>query len=123
MLELARLGFSDFRRLFKDDGTAKAVHEIDDETAAAVSAVETVVRAGPDGRAETVRKYRLWDKPSALEKLARHLDILAADVLKVVGSDGGPVRVEHSVDLKSLPDEALEKLAAVVESLGGRDSD
>lgn len=41
--------------------------------------------------------------------------------VETTGADGGPVQVEHAIDLKSLPDDALAKLAAVAEAIGERD--
>lgn len=77
--ELARIGLSDIRKLMTPGGNLADIHDIDDDTARAVSSVEVVVKptGGEDedgNRAvEHVHKIKLWDKNSALEKLGKHL--------------------------------------------------
>lgn len=88
--ELSRLGFSDLRKAFTADGSS-LLHpsEWDDDLAASIAAVEVVSRntgqKDDDGRTiiEHVHKLKLWDKNSALEKLAKHLGMFIE-------------RVEHS---------------------------
>lgn len=69
--EVARLAFSDPRRLFDKDGRLKPITDLDDETAGAIAGVD-VVETGGDAPV-TVKKIKLWDKNSALEKLLKHL--------------------------------------------------
>lgn len=80
--EMARIGFSDIRKLFREDGSLKAFHEMDDDSAAALAGVDVVEMAGgakiggPEGVrhvAMYTKKVKLWDKNSALEKIAKHL--------------------------------------------------
>jgi phage terminase small subunit len=80
--ELARIGFSDVRKVFAPSGALKPAHEWDDETAAAIAGVDVVEMAGGaaiggDGGLQHVpmytKKLKLWDKNSALEKLAKTL--------------------------------------------------
>ena len=59
--EVRRLSFSDPRKLFRKDGTPIPITELDDDTAAMISAIEV----DADGR---LRRIRLWDKNAALEK-------------------------------------------------------
>jgi phage terminase small subunit len=73
LLEIARVGFSDLRRLFHDDGRLKHPHEWDDDTAASVASVEVATRSLGNGEVEYVRKIKLWDKGKALEQLWKHL--------------------------------------------------
>lgn len=79
LLELARLGFADLREVFTTSGHMKLPGEWSDSLGAAISSVEVVVRPNgeydEDGRPEVerVHKIRLWDKNSALEKIAKHL--------------------------------------------------
>ena len=75
LLEIARLGFSDLRRLFHDDGRLKHPHEWDDDTAASIASIEVVTRSLGDGVVEYVRKIKLWDKGKALEQLCKHLGL------------------------------------------------
>lgn len=77
--ELARVAFSDARKLYRPDGTLKAPSEWDDETAAAVSGVETdesVMQIAETERLTTrTHKVKRWDKVKALDMLARHTGV------------------------------------------------
>nr|WP_246386828.1 terminase small subunit [Gluconacetobacter sacchari] len=79
--EIARLGLSDVRKLFDDSGRLLQPHEWDDDTAAAVAAIEVDQRKEPgeDGERYTVTKIKAWDKNSALEKLMKHLGLYERD--------------------------------------------
>lgn len=75
LLEMGRVATFDPRRLYNDDETLKKPSEWDDDVAAVVASMD--VDNLFEGRGEdrekigTTRKIRLWDKISALEKLAR----------------------------------------------------
>ena len=69
--EIGRLAFADPRRLLREDGTMLPLHELDDDTAAAIASVE-VDEYGK-------LKYKLWDKGAAQEKLAKHLGVYEKD--------------------------------------------
>ena len=69
--EIRRIALGDPRKLFNADGTMKALHEMDDETAAMVAAV--------DFQNGKVKKIKLWDKNSALDKAMRHLGLYERD--------------------------------------------
>jgi phage terminase small subunit len=73
--ETAAVAFSDIRKLFNTDGLPKAIHEIDDATASAISSIE-VGQMVTDGKV-TGRTCRIkfWDKNSAQERLFRHLGL------------------------------------------------
>lgn len=69
--EISRLAFSDPRRLVNESGAMVPLHELDDDTAAAISSVE-VDECGK-------LKYKLWDKGAAQEKLAKVLGVYEKD--------------------------------------------
>lgn len=78
--EAARIGLFDPRKLFGDDGAPKGIHELDDDTAAAISGVKISTRKDEDGKGETiVTEYKVSDKNSALEKLFKHLGLYELD--------------------------------------------
>jgi phage terminase small subunit len=77
---LAMIARMDPRKLYRPDGTFKAVHELDDETALAVASVEFTEQGG--------KKVRFWDKKGALELLGKHLGMFVE-------------RVEHSGKVES----------------------
>jgi phage terminase small subunit len=83
--ELARVGLSDARQLYDAAGVIKPIHTLSDDTAAAVASVEHVM--GRKGVRST--KVKLWDKVSALEKIARHLGLFLD-------------RVEHSGEVRTV---------------------
>jgi len=73
--EIGRLGFADLRRAFDENGNLKRPEEWDDDFAASVASIEVVTRNLGEGEVEHVHKIKTWDKNSALEKLAKHLNM------------------------------------------------
>lgn len=77
--ELRRVALYDPRKLFNADGSLKSVHELDDDTAAAIASVE-VDEIGVDGAViGHTKKLKAWDKNSALEKAMKHLGLFEKD--------------------------------------------
>jgi phage terminase small subunit len=73
--ELARVCFSDVRKLCNPDGSLKKVNELDADTAAAVASFEVdEVEVGDKVVRRTI-KVKLWDKNAALEKAIKHLGL------------------------------------------------
>lgn len=111
--EMARIGFADVRKLFNEDGSLKAFKDMDDDTAAALAAVDVVEMAGgmkvdTEGASHVpmyTKKVKLWDKNSALEKIAKHLGLFVERH-----------NVSVSVDIAG----ARERLAGVLAGLAGR---
>lgn len=83
LLEAARLALFDPRKLFNDDGSPKGIHELDDDTAAAVAGVEVLEQFEGSGKERAfvgyLKKYRIADKNSALEKLFKHHGLYERD--------------------------------------------
>lgn len=75
--ELIRLGTSNVKQLFDNRGNLLDIHEIDDNTAAAISSIEVVMEKGQEGNETTVftKKVRFWDKKGSLELIGKHLGI------------------------------------------------
>lgn len=76
--EIARLAYFDPRKLLDSSGRPKPLHELDDDTAAAIAGMEVQDKydKAEDGGAATVStiiKYKLADKNAALEKAMKHL--------------------------------------------------
>jgi phage terminase small subunit len=105
--ELVRLGTSDVRRLFDESGALRPVHSLDDETAAAVASVEVVTRPGAEvdengnREVEYVHKLKLWDKNSALDKIAKHLGMFI-ERHEHTGEEGGPIVIERRVFARAI---------------------
>lgn len=79
--EIARVAFFDPRRLFDTDGQPLPIHQLDDDTAAGIAGLETAIerKRGEDAGVTVIRKYKIADKNSALEKLAKHVGLYAMD--------------------------------------------
>jgi phage terminase small subunit len=74
--ELARVGLSDIRGLFNDDGTVKPVKDWPEALARAVSSIEveeTFEGYGAERKwTGYVKKIKLWSKDRGLELLGKH---------------------------------------------------
>ena len=113
--ELARIGFSDLRNMLTPNGSLLDPQDWDDDTAAAISSIEVVTNTGEGGKDEDGRKIvehthkiKVWDKNSALEKLAKHLGMFV-EKHEHTGPNGGPVQV---MDTSKISDTALAELMA-----------
>ena len=77
--EAARIGLLDPARLFDEKGNLLPINEIPAEVRAAIASIE-VGEDEIDGEVTTrVKKIKLWDKNSALEKLMKHLGSFERD--------------------------------------------
>ena len=81
--EIARLAYCDPRKFFHADGKPKEIHELDDDTAAALAGMEVTEEFEGTGKDRVftgfTKKYKLADKNSALEKAMKHLGEYEAD--------------------------------------------
>jgi len=77
LTEIARVGFSDTRLLFREDGSLKPPSEWDDATAASVSGMDVSEIKGK-GREQVgeMKRVKMYDKVKALELLSKHLGII-----------------------------------------------
>lgn len=76
--ELRRLAFVDPRGFYHVDGRPKAMWELTAEQASCIASVEVIlknVEAG-DGHIDRLHKLKAWDKPKALEMLAKYFKLL-----------------------------------------------
>jgi phage terminase small subunit len=117
--EIARVAFGDIRGLFNSDGTLKDISDIDDDTAAGISAVEVEVkkaRATDDQESERtetrVLKIKRYDKLAALNMLARHTKLIGDDAQDGVNALAGALasrldaakrRMTDAQDVESRP--------------------
>ena len=109
MQEYAKLGFFDPRNLFRPDGSPKEISELDDETAAALAGLD--VQEVYDGFGEDrkfvgyTKKYKLTDKKSALDSIAKCLGMFIDKV------ESKNTNTNINTDISDLPPEALEEIA------------
>jgi phage terminase small subunit len=106
--EYARLAFLDIRKAFDEHGNLKPVHELDDDTAAAIAGLEveeiyehgqadvsqegqphggSLQRSRGKRYAGRLKKVKLSDKKGALDSLAKHLGMFT-DKLEMTGKGG-----------------------------------
>ena len=75
LLEVARLAFFDPQKLFDADGKLIPIHKLDKDTAACIGGIDTYQKyVGTDQSqldVEVIKKFKIWDKNSALEKLIK----------------------------------------------------
>lgn len=88
--EIARLCYYDPRKYWNADGSAKAITELDEDSARAITGFEMAeLFTGPGeerGLAGYVKKFKLADKTRALELASRHLGALR-DRVEVTDTD------------------------------------
>ena len=103
--ELARIAFSDVRKLYREDGSMKSPSELDDDTAATLAGIETLEEfegAGGDRcLVGHTKKVRSWDKGRALELLGKHLGMFV---------DRSTVKLEGRMEVVN--DEAVAAILA-----------
>lgn len=99
--EVARLGFADIRKCFNSDGTLKPLHELDDDTAAALVGMD-VIEIENDGETRVVaKKFKFADKKGSLELLGKHLKMWTD---KVEVTDNRPMVVVRDLTGKKKPE-------------------
>lgn len=81
--EAMRLARFDIRKLYKLDGSPIPIHELDDETAAAIQAVDVLEEFRGSGEDRVfvgyTKKYKVADKNAALDKLFKHFGLYEVD--------------------------------------------
>lgn len=90
--ELYRLCFLDIRKAFDEHGNLKPIHELDDDTAAAIAGIEVQeINAAPGSPPLGItKKFKLIEKKGPLELLMRHMGMLN-DKLKLQGDPDNPL--------------------------------
>lgn len=106
LTEVARLGFSDIRKLFNEDGSLLPMNELDDHTAASISSVEIDELFEGSGKDKIqvgfTKKIKLWDKKGSLELLGKYFRLWKDG--EITGKDGNPIetltKIIHEVNFK-----------------------
>jgi phage terminase small subunit len=76
LTELARLAFIDIGQIFNDDGSMKPLSEMEEDARRAIVGLEVSEIRDNDGVViGYIKKIKLADKLSALEKLGKHLGL------------------------------------------------
>lgn len=83
LLERARLAFFDPRKLFDKDGKPIQIHELDDDTAAALAGLDVMEEYAGSGEERVfigyTKKYKLADKNASLTSLEKQRGMYKAD--------------------------------------------
>ena len=106
--ELAKIAFLDIRKLYTENGQLKNVADIDDDTAGAISSLETLEEYDGYGddreKIGDTQKVKLLDKTKALELLGRHLGIF---------NDKLDVNVKEKQEKKNAISDILNQMQSV----------
>lgn len=106
--ELAKIAFLDIRKLYTENGQLKNVADIDDDTAGAISSLETLEEYDGYGdereKIGDTQKVKLLDKTKALELLGRHLGIF---------NDKLDVNVKEKEEKKNAISDILSQMKSV----------
>lgn len=105
--ELAKIAFLDIRKLYTENGQLKNIADIDNETAGAISSLETLEEYDGVGdnreKIGDTQKVKLLDKTKALELLGRHLGIFKYKVdLNHNGNINNPFEGLSTEELRQL---------------------
>lgn len=92
---LAQAVHFDPRKLFKEDGTAKLPHELDDDTAAAIGGIE--FEADPKTGKVISAKFKAVEKNAARDQAMKHLGMFKADNVQRNPLDGLPREVLKAI--------------------------
>lgn len=113
LLEIMRVGLSDPRNLFRDDGSLKNPEEWDDDTAAAIASIEVTEEFEGKGEDRTqigfTKKVRSWDKGKHLEMLAKYYKLLTEKI-----DLGGTIKTELPIDMSTLNKKDRDDLRRII---------
>lgn len=122
--EVARLAFSDVRKLFDENGAMLPIDKWPDGMAAAIASVEVdeLFEGFGENRIQVgyTKKVKIWDKPKSLEMLGKHLRLWVEKV-EHTGPNGGPIQTrDDGLDLSKLTDAELDQLEAITQAAESR---
>lgn len=98
LLELNRIALFDPRKMFNAEGNPLGIHELDDDTASVIAGLDVVEIEEYGQRIGQIKKWKLADKLSAIEKLLKSMGL------------AGSEKIQHSYDLSNLTTEELLEL-------------
>jgi phage terminase small subunit len=78
--EYAKLGFSDIRKVFDAEGRLLKPHELPNDIAGALTALEVATVQKGKGAVEHVAKIKLADKRAALADMGKHFNMFTEDI-------------------------------------------
>lgn len=119
--ETARLAFSDVRDYSNGDGTVRNVHELDDDSAAAIKKIEQIDYFEGDGddrqKLGVTKKMELHDKLGAINSLNKLMGYNPSEKHEVSGSIQHDHRHLHvGLNWDDMPVELLRKIKGEVDA-------
>lgn len=106
--ELAKVAFSDMRDLFNENDRLLKPSEWNDQLAAVISAVDTVITGGDDP--DTVIKIKTNPKIAALKELSEIMK-MKVKLHEHTGKDGGPIETSDLTEI-----ERAKRITAILRS-------
>lgn len=107
MREIARIAFSDPRKLFDENSRFKAIQDLDDDAAATLASVEidALYAMTMDGKVQVgdTQKVKVFDKNRALDMLAKHFKIYetpAAPPINININNLSPAQLKQLLEIK-----------------------
>ncbi len=118
--EVRKLGFFNAKRCFDANGNPLEIHEMDDDTAAAIAGFEFVTLYDGSGEQKhafgQLRKFKIADKRGALELLGRHRKLWTDKVEHGLDEQARKL-VADRLDFSRLSDKDLDRVAKALESV------
>ena len=109
MRDMARALRFDPRKLYRQDGTMKPIHELDDDTALCLTGIEVVTMPGPEGDTPLFVKKMKWEsKATARDQALKVFGMYEKDNKQKVGA------------LDGLPRELLQAMVQRLKVLNGQ---
>lgn len=109
VLNLARIGRFDPRKLENQDGSPKKLAELDDDTAAAIAGVDVEDIAVGEKHVGQVRKYRVANKVEAWRELATIAGLKRQEGAPPTIGPGLTVIVQQAVHVQGQPGSSVMK--------------
>ena len=101
--ELAKLAFVDPRKFYDSEGKLIPVHDLDDDSAAALAGFEVIITNAENEKGLVVtKKIKIADKKAALDSIARHLGMFI-NKTEITGKDGSDLVPTSGVLLVPAP--------------------
>lgn len=104
-MEVRRVAFFDHRKLVDENGDPRQLHELDEDTAAAIAGIdiEELFAGRGEDRVQigVLKKYRAWNKNEALKMILQAYGALL-DRHELSGPNGGPIPIDPAGELSDL---------------------
>lgn len=94
--EYMRIAFLDPIKIWNEKGQIRSIHEMDEDTRRAIAGLEI---SSIGNTLETLKKIKLWDKPKALESLAKQLGMFI-ERREITGNVGLTVEIVNYAEDK-----------------------